>query len=622
MRSYVRRTEMFKWLLLQVVFSLSIIQPGCDQSNHRNILVSPGESIQAAIDRASNGDTITLQDGIYDEKIVIHKSIVIRAQHGGGATITNKYAGEQNWKPSELAERTWFMEGVDWPVHWMVVNGIHAFDYRSEEGFHKQVCGPFWSKGWQDGKQHYPNPPVYFARDSSSGTIWLKLDDDRDPNLIQIDFNSPMLNDTTYAQKDLGDFWNQQQIVMICKNPSEYPVTMWYSGTPDNPLQPRYMYIPRICGIVINVQADDVTIEGLKIHLAPTVGVEVNNSKNVTIRDCYFSGYQYGINTGYECTGLSVTNCEFDGGKLISKGNHTNTTLHMWNHSTYVVPVRFNGTGLQFKHNYIYEGYDLFQPRGRHKDYPMVSDLHSEIAYNVWQQAIDNHLEFDGVEAHISLRFHHNLILGRGENDMLAITTTENGDPLLIDHNLFWNGGDNSRIMKLIGTGRTNDGVKFIHNTYVTGSYCSVAPFGFNSIFENNIVISACETQDCWSTSTLGPFFPNRYNLCLDGNKYMTGFTGITANPELGRSATTLFSLQPGSPAIDAGIQREGYYNDNFSGTSPDLGALESHEDLSTWREAFGHCGPTWINSQNAVMNAPNRPSWPFEIDKKWGGLD
>ncbi len=102
----------------------------------------------------------------------------------------------------------------------------------------------------------------------------------------------------------------------------------------------------------------------------------------------------------------------------------------------------------------------------------------------------------------------------------------------------------------------------------------------------------------------------------------MTGFTGITADPELGRSSTTLFSLQRGSPAIDAGIQREGYYNDNFSGTSPDLGALESHEDLSTWREAFGHCGPTWINSQNVVMNAPNRPSWPLEIDKKWGGLE
>ena len=50
--------------------------------------------------------------------------------------------------------------------------------------------------------------------------------------------------------------------------------------------------------------------------MAPTVGIEVNNSKNVTITECYFSGYQFAINSGYECTNLTVTHCEMGGGRM------------------------------------------------------------------------------------------------------------------------------------------------------------------------------------------------------------------------------------------------------------------------------------------------------------------
>ena len=608
-------------LISYFCFSYEILGQSTKSSN-RNIYIYEGQSVQEAINMASHGDTITLTDGIYHEKITINKSIMLRALNGGEVTLTNKYDGSQNWQETEKGSRTWFMEHVNWPVHWLLVDGTHAFDFRSKEGLDRQECGPYWSKGWQSEKEYYPNPQIYFAWDTITDILWLHLNDERDPNNIKVDFNSTNLDDTTYVQKDLGAYWNQQEIVTICKNPPVYPVTMWYEGTPENPAQPRYIYIPKICGIIINIKADDVTIEGIRIHLAPTVGVETNNSKNVTIQNCYFSGYQYGINTGYECTGLKVMNCEFDGGNLISKENHTDVTLNMWNHSTYIVPVRFNGTGLIFQHNYIYEGFDLFQPRGRHKNYPHVPDLMSDVSYNVWQQAIDNNLEFDGVEALISMRFHHNLVLGRGENDMLAITTTEKGNPLCIDHNLFLNGGTNSRIMKLTGTRRTNDGVKFIHNTYITGSICSFAPFGPNSTFENNIILSDCSQQDCWSVSSLGFFFPTKYNLCKNGDKYITGFEGITKDPMLGQTSSDRFCLQPQSPAIDAGIYQENYHNKDFPGDNPDLGALEVNENIDTWRDIFGHCGPSWISSENASLKAPNRPEWPAEIDKKWGGLD
>ncbi len=581
------------------------------------VYLSSGQGIQEAIDRSSDGDVIVLSDGVYHETVRITRSITLKAQHPGEATITNRHNGPVTWRETSPGSRTWWAAGIDWPVHWLLVEGVHAFDYRSKENFDNRVCGPYWSKGWQAGKTSYRTPPIYFARDAKSNTLWLKLHDARDPNRIRVDFNSSRLDGTTLVQKDLGTYWNQQQIVTLSKDPPVHPITMWYGGTPERSSKPRTIDFPKICGIVIDIRADGVTIEGLRIHLAPTVGVEVNNSRSVTLRDCCFSGYQFAINTGYECTNLTVLHCEMDGGELLSFGGHRNYTANMWYHNTYVNPIKFNGTGLVFRHNYVYEGFDLFHPRGRHKDFPHVPDLRSDVAYNVWQKAMDNVAEFDGVEARMNLRFHHNLILGR--HDLLAITTTESGGPLTIDHNLWWPGG--GRIMKLVGTGRRNRGVQFLHNTYFTGGTGSHNTFA-SSIFENNIVLSNCRKAGCWSSKTLGAFFPTRHNLLLNGHRYTRGFRGLTADPLLGTTPETRFLLQPGSPAINAGVKRPGYHQENVADGKPDLGAVEYGQHVEDWRKAFGHCGPTWITPANQPQKAPHRPAWPKELDRRWGGLD
>lgn len=574
-------------------------------------VLEPGQSIQTAIDQAASGDVIVLRDGVYHEALNIDKSITLRAQNPGEATITNKYDGEVNWVQSEQDEGVWYAQGIDWPVHGMRVAGVHAFDYRNKENFDNQEVGPYWSKGWQADKKSYNHPPIYFAHDAEAETLWLHLDGGRDPNTIAVDFNSDDLDGETLVQKDLGTYWNQQQIVVISQDPPENPFTHWYSGSPDNPSNGRQIHFPPICGIVIDVNADDVTIEGLRIHLSPTVGVEVNNSHNVTIRDCYFSGYQFGINSGYEATNLTVEHCEFDGGEMVSTGRVNNVTNHMWNHSTYVNPVKYNGTGLTFKHNYVYEGYDLFHPRGRHKDFAHVPDLPSEVAYNVWQTATDNAIEFDSIEARITLRFHHNLVLQH--HDALAITTTEDGGPLTIDHNLWWPGGN--RIMKLNGTGRTNRGVQFLHNTYFTGNNHSSNDFE-DSVFENNIVLSKVGG---WRRNQLEAFFPTPYNLLTHG---AVDFEGLTGDPQLGDTPETIFLPQADSPVIDAGIAREGYHQNNVTDGKPDLGALEYGQTIDDWRQQFGHCGPRWITAENADEKAPYRPDWPDELDKRWGGLD
>lgn len=613
------------WLLIHSITAF------CGPTDRVTHIVEPGQSIQQCIDQCSDGDVIILQDGVFCESLDVHRSITLRAEHGGHVTVTNRHEGPVYWIRSASDSQTWYAGGIDWPVHRLLVEGVHAFDYRTKENFDSRTCGPYWSKGWQAGKKSYTKPPIYFAHDAATDTLWLKLDDDRNPNDIEIDFNSRDVDGETLVQKDLGAYWNQQQIVTISRNPPVHPITMWYSGTPKKPGSPRVIDFPKICGIVIDINADNVTIEGLRIHMAPTVGIEVNNSHRVTIRDCYFSGYQFAINTGYECTHLTVEHCEMDGGEMISFGGNRNVTNHMWNHSTYVNPIKFNGTGLKFHHNYVYEGFDLFHPRGRHKDYPHVPNSRSDVAYNVWQNAIDNALEFDGVEALMNMRVHHNLILQ--DYDALAITTTENGGPLTIDHNIWWPGG--GRIMKLVGTGRQNNGVQFIHNTYFTGATCSYNTFG-DSVFENNIVISDCRKAGCWSPEKLGAFFPTRYNLLLngdrytvrsevlrrDGNRTIIGFAGLISDPMLGSTPETLFLLQEGSPAIDAGAVGPGYHQENVTDGKPDLGALEYGQTIDDWRRDFGHVGPRWITAQNAAKKAPHRPKWPEKLDKRWGGLD
>lgn len=579
-------------------------------------VLAPGQSIQAALDKAVPGDTVVLNDGVYHESLIIRKPVTLKAANPGEATVTNRHPAPVKWTQTAPDSRTWHADDIDWPVHRMLVAGVHAFDYRSKANFDARECGPNWSKGWQARKKSYTVPPIYFAHDAATNQLWLKLHDASDPNTIAIDFSGPRLDGTTLVQKDLGTYWNQQEIVVVCANPPVHPITMWYAGTPDEPRDGRIIDFPKGCGIVIDVRSDNVAIDGLRIHMAPTVGVEINNSHNVTIRECYFSGYQFAINTGYECTRLTVTNCEFDGGLMLSVGGHRNETNHMWNHSTYVNPIKFNGVGLRFMHNYVYEGYDLFQPRGRHKDFPHVPDIRSEVAYNVWHNNLDNAMEFDAVEALVNMRVHHNLILST--HDALAITTTENGGPLTIDHNLFWPGGN--RIMKLNGTLRTNRGVQFVHNTYFAGATASAALFE-DSAFENNIVLSACNEAQAWSAQTLGTFFPTRHNLLKDGQNYTRDFEGLTGDPKLGQTPDSIFLLQQGSPAIDVGVPGSDYHQVDVADGKPDLGAIEHGKTLDDWRNAFGHCGPTWITAENAARVAPNRPTWPGELDMRWGGL-
>lgn len=127
----------------------------CGLAHGATHIIKPGQGIQQAIDRSAGGDVIVLEDGMYHGPLDIRRSITLRARHGGEATVTNRHGGAVAWTETAPGSRTWFAGGIDWPVHGLLVEGVHAFDYRSKENFDQRLCGPYWSKGWQAERKSY-----------------------------------------------------------------------------------------------------------------------------------------------------------------------------------------------------------------------------------------------------------------------------------------------------------------------------------------------------------------------------------------------------------------------------------------------------------------------------------
>ena len=566
----------------------------------KTIAVNSSQKISDALTSAASGDVIELDDGVYYECIDIKKSIILKAKNAGKATITNKHKGAVSWTNDK--DNIYYADNISWPVHYMLIDGGSVWNYRKKSYMDQNISHDDFIKQGTKSANYTPG----FAWDSSAKRIWLRSN--TDPNKAYIELNGADLDAVTYFQKDFGTRENQQTIWECSQTSPDHPLLQDYDGRIDT-----YDW-PKICGIIVEVNADNVTLEGLRLHVAPTVCLDINDSKNLTVRDCFFSGYWHGLNTGYMAESTTVEYCEFDGGQVGSLPYGQKASFGPLV-TGFVCPVLHKGSGIFFRHNYVYEGFDGFQPRGIHKDYLNrgIRKIQSDVSYNIWQKMNDNNLEFDGVEYHCDMRFHHNLSIDC-DKDNLAITSTENtnGGILTIDHNIFWPA--NGRIMKL-AAGDKNSGVWFIHNTYFGGKTCVKSKFEGDSRFENNLFYTEA-AADCWSENSVGLFFPNKYN-CIWGSNWNVP---LNADPKLGATPETRFVLQQGSPAIDAGKVDASYYQNNVKDGKPDLGALEANETIDDWAKAFGHCGPRWIDKNNASVEAPYRTAWPQDIDRRWGG--
>jgi len=576
-------------------------------------------TIQAAINAASAGDVIVVADGTYYECLDVNKPVHIKAANPGGAIITNAHKDKVTW--TSQGNNEWSASGITWPVHYLMVDNTHCFDFRDKKHFDSKTSGQYWGKAWQkDGAANLSGIKHAFAWDKGANKLYLRLPDSRDPNNSNVEFNSSDQSvwdgsNTTWSsnkaytvlQQDVGT--EQEKLWSVPNNDvrsGQYPVCFKYNSTCN-----YYAFI-RSCQVLIELNADNITIEGFQLRIGWKVVVDANNTNGCAVKDCYFIGYQHAINSGYRCTNFSVTNCEMDGGNNVKTGvNHSNN--HMNNHSAFINPILYKGTGLIFQHNFVYQGFDGFHPRGRHKDFSDVPDMQSDVGYNVWYDFRDNALEFDGVNYQCNIRAHHNLI-GGSTTEYIAYTTTDKGT-LLVDHNLLHGGGRG--IFKL--SDPNYGAIQFVHNTHISSSSANrkAAFHNANTIFENNIVCSGDDGQDV-TPNSYGDFFPTQYNVCFDADGgaswISSAFKGKTANPGL----INTFQLPSGSSsAKGSAINKDSKYHHKTMGSATDCGALEAEQTIDDWKTLFGHCGPTWISGYTSDK-APNRPT--LTVDKKWGG--
>ncbi|HII79038.1 MAG TPA: hypothetical protein HA261_01160, partial [Methanosarcina sp.] len=68
---------------LAILSAFFILMAGSGIGTAAEIVVHPGESIQAAVDNASEGDTILVEPGTYDEKVVVNtQNLIIKSRSG------------------------------------------------------------------------------------------------------------------------------------------------------------------------------------------------------------------------------------------------------------------------------------------------------------------------------------------------------------------------------------------------------------------------------------------------------------------------------------------------------------------------------------------------------------
>jgi hypothetical protein len=552
--------------------------------------LTPKDSIQKAIDRAANGDTIVLKDGTYYETIEISKSIVLKAEHGGKATLSNAYRGKLQFAVEQGAPALYSAK-VQWPVRWVMVGDRFLYDYIELANLLTFTVQPEYSR------LTVPREGFHEGFTWVDGKLYIRLEGNADPNSAPIEINSSKLNGQSQFMTNAG-----LAPLQVFVRPVAYPILLVYEPAR---IKPVHYGTPEL-GVLVSVKADGVVIEGLRIHLAPHVAVDVRDSKRVTIRDCFFDGFQYAVNTWQRSEDLTVEYCEFSAGRLYQRmraamagrgGGDTWSTIYWSRQEINIVAQK--GPGFVFQHNFMYEGFDGIQPRGIAPDLiGKLPDKPSDISYNVFMNFGDNSLEPDGWTRLLNLRVHHNLVLDG--YDPLSCAPTQRG-PLTVDHNIFYssleNGLSGGRLIKL-GQPRSafdlNTGLTIVHNTFVeegNGLVSKQSAEFQDNVLENNIMV--CSRGD-WE---LRGWTPSRYNLVFGTNALPQC---IHEDPKFVSKKPIDFRLSESSPARGA------------ASNGTDLGAIQFG---GVWE--FPQPGPRWATPENM----PQRPVWPASISPEWGGF-
>ncbi|MDL5045309.1 hypothetical protein QQ054_04545 [Oscillatoria amoena NRMC-F 0135] len=262
------------------------------------LLADPGRELQALIDAVPEGGTLTLDDGVYHGTFRVQRPMTIRAANPGKVTLTNAHPHPLEFRADERAPGLYVAE-VQHRVRWVMVGSRNLYNYITLDDLVTFTARPAHTRLREPASGLFEEGFAW-----EDGRLFVRLLDHADIRRERVRVNSDRMDGWSYFLKDNGTTATQSYV-----RPATQPVMLHYEGQPD-----RELLLPDDLGVIVSIESDRVTLEGLRIELAPDVGVDVKWGRDVVIRDCYFEGFQYGINTGERCIGLTVEHCEFSGG--------------------------------------------------------------------------------------------------------------------------------------------------------------------------------------------------------------------------------------------------------------------------------------------------------------------
>jgi hypothetical protein len=571
------------------------------------VTVRAGERIQTAIDNAATGDVILIDDGVYHEVLAIAKPVTLRAKNGGKVTLTNMQAAPIRFEPDGQTPGM-YVADVAHPVRWVMKRHRNLYNYISPEDLRNFTAQPAHTRLKRPESGLFPEGFAW-----SKGKLYVRLEGNADPRNATIEINSANMNGRSTFLKDAGLTPTESYT-----RPSTQPVMLQYPGQPDRPL----LHAPDM-GVLVSIESDDVTLEGLRLHLAPDVLVDVKRGHRVTVRNCYFDGFQYAVNTGEDCVDLRIEYCEFSGGELYERFRSAQKAVAgkrweaLYFSTMEIIVISQRGPGFIFQHNFVYEAFDGVQPRGVGTEWiGRLPDRRSEIAFNVVMNCVDDNFELDSWDRLANTRVHHNLAING--SSLLSCAPIQRG-PLLVDHNIFYNAPENGlhggyllKHNQQAAPQKINTGLTVVHNTFVTPhkqlwtDEWFPPKYGSNTI-ENNIMIVAKSSP--WDRDG---FTPSRHNLLWGEDTRADHIAGaVHAPPRFVNEAPYDFRLAANSPAIGAGVNRDDAYHHRSRGPT-DLGAVEHGDDWTMPRP-----GPRWATPE--LM--PARPRFPASFSPRWAGF-
>ena len=575
--------------------------------------LAPGDDIQKALDRAEPGDTIMLKDGVYYQSVLIArggkpgKPVTLRAAHGGAATISGAVPPDQAKLTFEPVEGDLYKTAVTQRVWWVMVDARNLVNYGQLDLLKK-----FRFPDQSNGDLHPCASEGFVWQD---GVLYIRLEKGADPNKAPIEISRLTGGEVDPERGKIGHKGGH-----------------WAPDTGFDVPGLGHLF-SRTVGL-ITVKADNVVIEGFRLHMGVGAAVIVHGN-DVTVRDCYITGSHLGI---CQPDSVELPPHTTPGERPINRANRTGRGLtveyceysahpgYLWCRRGFWaglyganvagVFMNYGGTRSVVRHNWVYDSaQDHLQPRGNGTTAPEDA---GEIAYNFLQNCGDDSIEFDSATP-LNLRVHHNVIL---DGMCLLALSPVMGGGLTIGHNILYvsreRGPEWCVFFKMgspWGNGLPTRGVRVLHNTMVNMwrwmYWCGEDHRYEDVLMENNIFYCGESRGSGLKGVTFSP-----HNLYC-GPKIETNdipeMMHDRRSPFVSMSPMD-FSLRPDSAAVDAGASgKDREYFHKPAGKAPDLGAIELGEE---WH--FPRPGPRWATGGEIA----GRPALPASVKAKWVGLE